>query len=279
MFKSPVEYLNEVIAGLMTETANAAFAGLKIYLFAPTDLSRYEYVSEAYDFVFTLSVIIGSVFFIYNLICLLVQKVGGYEQRSMQEVMVKTVLGGTMAVLAPFLLQRVMIPINNAIVQLFLNKGVQVDSFSRFTAIPGAGTTAVLIAGFLMALLFVILAIQYVIRTAELLIILIMSPLAAWSIVNDEMNIWSIWWREMTATVFTQSLQIIIIWLAFNTIGDGAELKDFIVGFGFLIFCIMSPQFLRRFLYSTGAGKKIAGLATGAGKSVLFRYVTAKLIG
>jgi hypothetical protein len=209
---------------------------------------------------------------------LIVEKIGGYQQRRMQEVIVRMILGGTLAVLAPFLLKDVLLPINNAIVQIFLDKGLQVETFATFIVVPGA-TTAVLIAGFAMALLFLLLAIQYIIRTAELLIILIMSPLAAWSIMNEDLNIWSIWWREAISIVFTQSFQIMVIWLAFNNIGDAKGLQDFIVGFGFLAFCLMSPTFLRKFLYSTGAGRTAAGLAGGAGKSVLFRYVTQKFVG
>lgn len=278
MFKSPIEYLNELIYSLMNEIANAAFGWLKIYLFAPTDLETYKYVSEAYDVIFALSVTLGGAFFVYNMFKLIIEKIGGYQQRRMQEVIVRMILGGTLAVLAPFLLKDVLLPINNAIVQIFLDKGLQVETFATFIVVPGA-TTAMLIAGFAMALLFLLLAIQYIIRTAELLIILIMSPLAAWSIMNEDLNIWSIWWREAISIVFTQSFQIMVIWLAFNHIGDAKGLQDFIVGFGFLAFCLMSPTFLRKFLYSTGAGRTAAGLAGGAGKSVLFRYVTQKFVG
>lgn len=278
MFKTPIDYINELIHHLMTDIANAAFSWLQIYLFAPTDLAEYEYVSEAYRIVFMLAVTIGSVFFVFNMFKLIMEKVGGYSQRSVQEVIVRTFLGGTLALLAPFLLKDVLLPLNNAIVQLFLNKGINVDVFSRFVVVPGAGATALLLAGLAMAVIFLLLAIQYIIRTVEILILFIMSPLAAWSIINEDMNIWSVWWREAIATIFTQSLQIMILWVAFNSIGTATDLKDFIIGFGFMIFCLMGPSFLRKFLYSTGAGRKVVGVVGGMGKSVLFRYVTMKLV-
>ncbi|WP_379968411.1 conjugal transfer protein TrbL family protein [Ectobacillus sp. sgz5001026] len=278
MFKSPIEYVNELIHGLMSDIANAAFSWLSIYLFAPTDLTRYPYVSEAYHIVLMISVTIGGVFFVFNLIKILVDKVGGYSQRGYQEVIVKTFLGGTVAMLAPFLLKDVFLPINNAIVEIFLNKGIRVETFSKFVTIPGAGATSLLLAGLCMAIIFLLLAIQYVIRTVELLILFIMSPLAAWSLVNEEMNIWSIWWRETIATVFTQSLQIMIIWISFNSMGDANTLQDFVIGFGFMIFCLTGPSFLRRFLYSTGAGRKAANAVGSTGKTIILRYVTTKLM-
>ncbi|MBO9128974.1 conjugal transfer protein TrbL family protein [Bacillus sp. 165] len=278
MFKSPIEYLNELIHNLMNDIANAAFNWLGIYLFAPTDLSKYPYVSEAYDIIFILSVTMGGVFFTFNAFKIMIEKVGGYSQRGVQEVIVRTFMGGTLAVLAPFLLKDILLPLNNAIVQLFLNKGVKVEVFSVFVGVPGTATTAVLLASLAMAVIFLLLAIQYIIRTIEILLILIMSPLAAWSIVNEDMNIWGVWWRETVATIFTQSMQIMIIWLAFNSIGSATELKDFVIGFGFMVFCLMGPSFLRKFLYSTGAGRKAVGLVSGSGKSILFRYVTAKFV-
>lgn len=278
MFKSPIEYLNELLHNLMNDIANAAFSWLKIYLFTPTDLSKYAYVSEAYNIIFMISVTIGGVFFTFNMFKLIVEKIGGYSQRGVQEVIVRTFVGGILAVLAPFLLKEILIPLNNAIVQIFLDKGIKVETFSKFVGVPGTAATAVLLAGLAMAIIFLLLAIQYIIRTVELLIIFVMSPLAAWSIVNEDMNIWSVWWRETIATIFTQSLQIMILWLAFNSIGDAVDLKDFVIGFGFMIFCLMGPGFLRKFLYSTGAGRKAVGVLGGTGKSVLFRYVTTKFV-
>ncbi|WP_416826008.1 conjugal transfer protein TrbL family protein [Ectobacillus polymachus] len=278
MFKSPIEYVNELIHSLMSDIANAAFGWLSIYLFSPTDLTRYPYVSEAYHIVLFISVTMGGVFFIFNLFKIIIDKVGGYSQRGYQEVIVKTFLGGTLAMLAPFLLKDVLLPINNAIVEIFLNKGIRVETFSKFVSLPGAGATSLLLAGLCMAIIFLLLAIQYVIRTVELLILFIMSPLAAWSIVNEEMNIWSIWWRETIATVFTQSLQIMIIWISFNSIGDAANLQDFVIGFGYMVFCLTGPSFLRRFLYSTGAGRKAVDAVGSTGKAVMIRYVTMKLV-
>ncbi|MDG4656340.1 hypothetical protein P6P90_03245 [Ectobacillus antri] len=278
MLKSPIEYIKELLHELMNDIANAAFSWLKIYLFAPTDLSKYTYVSEAYDIIFMISVTLGGVFFTFNMFKLIIEKVGGYSQRGVQTIIVRTFLGGVLAVLAPFILQEVLLPFNNAIVQIFLDKGVTIDAFSKFVGVPGTVSTAILFSGLAMAIIFLLLAIQYIIRTVELLIILIMSPLAAWSIVNEDMNIWSVWWRETIATIFTQSLQMMTLWLALNTIGDAADLKDFIIGFGFMFFCLTGPSFLRKFLYSTGAGQKAVGVLGGAGKSVLVRYVTTKLV-
>ncbi|GAA3327079.1 hypothetical protein GCM10020331_065610 [Ectobacillus funiculus] len=138
-----------------------------------------------------------------------------------------------------------------------------------------------LIAGFAMALLFLLLAIQYIIRTAELLIILIMSPLAAWSIMNEDLNIWSIWWREAISIVFTQSFQIMVIWLAFNNIGDAKGLQDFIVGFGFLAFCLMSPTFFLRKFFCTRQepGEPRQGLQAGQGNLCCSAMSRKKFVG
>lgn len=278
MFKNPIEYLKELIGGLVNDFANACFDLLKIFLFNETDFSKYPYVHELYNIVFVISISLGVVFFSYNLLKILIGNLGGYNQRSVQEVVVKTVLAGFFSMTAPFIMTSVLIPINNAIVKMFLAKGLGTDTFAKFAVLPTTAATSLFVCAFVMVILFIILTVQSLIRIAELLIQLAISPLVAWSMINEDMNLFNIWWREVIYTIFTQSFHVTVLWLAFNQIGDANSVGEFVVGWVALGFTLFVPKMLRKYLYSTGAGRSAVNVAGGAGKMMIYKLAARKLV-
>lgn len=278
MFKSPIEYLKELIKDIVDNFANAAFDWLKVFLFQPTDFSKYPYIHELYNTILTISISLGVVFFAYNLIKILIGNVGGYNQRSVSEVLMKTIMSGFLALAAPFILMEVLIPINNAIVQMFLDKGLNTDTLAIFMMIPSTASFALFVCSLVMLILYLLLTIQALRRIPELLFLLAISPLAAWSAINEDMNLWGIWWREVICTVFTQSFHIMMIWLAFNQIGDASSVGEFIIGWVFIGFTLFVPGILRKYLYSTGTGRGAVSLAGGVGKMAIYKLAARKLV-
>jgi hypothetical protein len=278
MFKTPIEWLKEMITQLVKDFADAAFSWLKVFMIEPTDFEKYGFVAEMYNIVFALSVTIGGLFFAYNLIKLVWQKMGGYESRSVSEVTVKAIMGTVLGALAPFLMKEVLLKLNNIIVEMFVAKGVTVKTLSALVLLPQNASLAAAFATLFLAGIFLIMSIQYIIRLAEIMVLYMYSPLAAISSVNEDMNAWSIWWREAFATVFTQAFQMSILWLVINQIAGGQELKDVILACGLMILVLKGPGFLRKFLYSTGAGRTIVGTAGGAGKMAIYKFAASKMI-
>lgn len=278
MFKSPVEYLKDLIKDLVDGFGNAAFDWLKVFLFQPTDFSKYPYIEELYNIVLVVSVSLGGVFFAYNLFKILLGTLGGYNQRSISEVLVKTILGGFFSVTAPFIMTKVLIPLNNAIVQIFLDKGLGTDALSKFIMIPGTASFAMFICVLVMLVLFLVLTFQSMRRVAELLFLLAISPLAAWSMINEDMNLWGIWWREIICTIFTQSFHVMMLYLALNQVGDAKSVSEFIIGWVFIGFTLFVPNMLRKYLYSTGSGRTVMNIAGGAGKMAIYKMAARKLV-
>nr|WP_212981942.1 MULTISPECIES: conjugal transfer protein TrbL family protein [Bacillus] len=172
----------------------------------------------------------------------------------------------------------VLIPINNAIVKMFLAKGLGTDTFAKFAVLPTTAATSLFVCAFVMVILFIILTVQSLIRIAELLIQLAISPLVAWSMINEDMNLFNIWWREVISTIFTQSFHVTVLWLAFNQIGDANSVGEFVVGWVALGFTLFVPKMLRKYLYSTGAGRSAVNVAGGAGKMMIYKLAARKLV-
>lgn len=278
MFKSPIEWLKELIHDLVKEFADAAFSWLKIYMINPTDFEKYGFVGELYNWVFTISISIGIMFFIYNLFKVLIQQMGGYSQRGTSEILVKAITGTLLGIFAPFILKEVLLKLNNVWVEFIISKGINVDTLAKMITYPDTAGMALVITALVLAIMFLILAIQYIIRTGELMVLFLFSSLAAVTSTNEDMNIWNVWWREAVAVVFQQSFQITILWLIFNQIAGGKELKDYILACGLMVIVIKGPGFLRKFLYSTGTGKMAVGATGGAGKMAIYKYAATKMI-
>ncbi|MDF2859548.1 MAG: putative rane protein TraL [Neobacillus sp.] len=161
---------------------------------------------------------------------------------------------------------------------MLVAKGITIKTLSALVLLPQNASLAATLGTLFLACIFLVMAIQYIVRLGEIMVLYIYSPLAAVSSVNEDMNAWSIWWREVFATVFTQSFQMSILWLIINQLAGGQELKDILLACGLMIIVLKGPGFLRRFLYSTGAGKTIMGAAGGAGKMAIYKFAATKMI-
>jgi hypothetical protein len=278
MFKSPIEYLQELIHDLCKSFADAAFHWIEIYMIKPTDFTKYGFIGDMYKWIFTISASLGALFLVFNLVKLLAQGMGGYANRSTEEVVSKAIMGTVFASLSPFILQDVLLKINNAWVSFILDRGINVDTFAKFVAFPLTASLSIMFAGFILAVMFLILSIQYIVRLGELMILFITAPLAAITSVNEDMNIWPVWWREAVAVVFQQAFQITILWLIFNLLGGAKNLNDYILAIALMVIVLKGPAVLRKFIYSSGTGRMAVGAAGGVGKAAMYRYAATKMI-
>jgi hypothetical protein len=277
MFKSPITHLEELIKDLVKDFSNMAFEWLELFMFKPTLFSDYPYINGAYTLIFAFSMSLGGLFFAYNLFTILMQNMSGNRSKNISEVLTKTILASAFAAMVPYLLDKVLIGFNNAIVKTFINMGINVDLLAEYVTTPATATTAIVFTTGIITILFVILSIQYIKRIGELLILYIFGTIAAFSLINDEMNVWPIWWREAFCVVFQQSFQVIILWITLNQLGDAEKLSDYWVAVGLMSVVISGPTFLRRYLYSTGSGRAMVGAAGGATKMAIYKMAAKKI--
>ncbi|MDF9763790.1 hypothetical protein OKW24_005686 [Peribacillus simplex] len=75
-FKSPIEWLKELIAELVKDFANMAFDWLEIFMLKPTDFTKYPKIDILYDFVFALASSLCIVFVAWAIIGIMFQPTG-----------------------------------------------------------------------------------------------------------------------------------------------------------------------------------------------------------
>lgn len=275
--KAAIEGLKSIINDLVHDFANMAFDWLSMFMLTPTDFSKYPKVDVVYTFVFTLASSLCIVFVAYQLLGIMFNHLAGVKSRSISEVIFKTVLAFVLSASAPWLLENVLVRLNNAIVQYFLDTGLDTSTLEDFFTFPPSAGLSIFVAAAIICVLFVILGLQYIQRIGEFIVILISSPLAAFSVINENYDIWSIWWREAISVIFTQSFQVALLWIILNQITDTQKLSDYMLSIGLMVVLLKGPKYLRQFLYSSGAGKVAVGMAGGSSKMAIYKYAASRM--
>lgn len=133
--------------------------------------------------------------------------------------------------------------------------------------VGGVGSAVVITVLFMaMLLIFAIVFIfQFVQRIADLIVLQLLAPVVAVSVLADENNFVPVWWRELLAISVQLPLQVATFYTGVNFLfSPGVEVPDFLIGVGFLIITIKSPSFIRSMVYSTGSGRAaMGGMSTG----------------
>lgn len=138
-----------------------------------------------------------------------------------------------------------------------------------------ASSGIVVILFLAMILVFTVVFIfQFVSRIADLVIMKLLAPLVAVSLLADENNYLNIWWRELLAISIQLPLQV-FTFFAGMTLFFGAKLDipTLLLGIGMFIITVKSPSFIRSMCYSTGSGR----MAQMAGMSAT-RMIAQKMI-
>ena len=278
-FKSPIEWLKELIAELVKDFANMAFDWLEIFMLKPTDFTKYPKIDILYDFVFALASSLCIVFVAWAIIGIMFNQLAGVQSRGLAEVVFKAVLAFILSASAPWLLEKVLLRLNNSIVKYFLDEGLDTKMLEKFVTIPQTAGMALSLATLTIVILFVLLGLQYIQRLGEYIVLLVTSPIAAHSIISENMDIWSIWWRESISVIFSQAFQVSLLWLILNLLTGTEKLQDYMMAIGLMVVLLKGPKYIRQFLYSSGSGKTAVGMAGGASKMVIYKFAASKLTG
>lgn len=279
MFKSPIDWLKELIKELIHDFANMAFDWIELFMLKPTDFSEYTSINFVYQLVFSIASSLCIVFVTWSLLQIIFNNMAGVQSRSMAEVLSKAGLSFVLAAAAPWLLNDVLLKLNNAIVQIFLDKGLDTDMLEAFATINNSSGLAIFLMAFVIIILFVLLGVQYIQRLGEYIVLLVTSPIAAQSIITENFDIWSVWWREALSVIFSQAYQVALLWLVLNMLTGTEKLSEYVFAICLMVMILKGPKYLRNVLYSSGAGKMAVGLAGGVSKASMYKFAASRIVG
>lgn len=263
------DYLIELIEGLL----QAAWKWLGVFMLTPTDFEQQGVAGDIQTLVIGSALGLTTLFMIYNLMKEMTKGMGGYSNRSNSEIISKGILSVVFAYTAPWLMIGVVLKVSNAISSIFLGKKLNIDNLKKIMDLTDDTQSASVILALILTITILWMTFQYIVRYGNMMVLWVLAPFAATTIVNEEMNIFPAWWRETCAVIFTQPLQLMILYWIINLIGTGQKPEDFFLAIGLMVVLIGSPGWLRKFLFSTGSGKSMINAAGGAGRMAMYRLM------
>lgn len=149
--------------------------------------------------------------------------------------------------------------------------GAQSSISDMFANISIYASSAFVMLIFIATLLIftVIFMFQFVSRIADLVVMKLVAPLIAVSMLADQNNYLDVWWRELLAISIQLPLQMFTFFAGLNLIfGAKVEIPTLLLGFGMLIITVKSPSFIRSMAYSTGSGRMASMASMSATRMV-----------
>ena len=161
--------------------------------------------------------------------------------------------------------------VENFLVILGLGGEAVVASF--IAIISGYPLKAICI--FFIIVLSIIVVFQLAIRFAEISLLAILGPLAIVTNMNEHYNLFPSWWKNTLSTIFTVSVQYLLLVIMFGVI-TSPDLPLSILGpltqplliIGFLYVIFKTPAFLREWIQSSGAAQLGMGVGVNVATSV-----------
>lgn len=146
------------------------------------------------------------------------------------------------------------------------------EMFKGF-AIQGGAPVMFILFILLLLIFTVVFIFQFASRVADLIIMKVVAPLVAISLLADENNYVGIWWRELLAITIQLPLQVFTFFGGLNMIfSANLEVGGLLLGIGLMILTVKAPSFIRSMAYSTGSGRMATGMA-GSSARMLFRQI------
>lgn len=262
------DWVSEIISGsfwkgldnLVESMLNYLYEFLSQVIVQPTEPSRYIHNFDQY--------LRGVQFFAGALLVIFVvwsvfRQLSGVmytDERSMGSYFMHITFAGALIYILPKTVTLIFLPINTAIINFIGSAGIDVSGIGNSMQSVWGGLKEIEISKImffiLIAALFV-LGIAGAIRYIETIIAILISPLAALSLINNDDGL-QVWIREVTAIVFTQSIHFLLLQILLSIIGGVSNMTImFILSIGTIAVGLRGPQILRQYLYRTGTSSAL----------------------
>ena len=189
------------------------------------------------------------------------------EERSFGSYFIRVTFAGGLIYILPKTVTLVFLPINNALIGFIGSVGISTsrieDSFQSAWGLLQEGQI-LQIMFFILSVAVIVLGIAGAIRYIETIIVILIAPLVAISVINnsDALNVWI---REVIAIVFTQTIHFLILQILLSIMGGVDSLMLMMVlSIGTIAVGLKGPQILRQYIYKTGTS---SALVTSAGSA------------
>lgn len=256
-------HINNVFLSIGTTLVKTSTEPLKHFTIKPADVLEAPSAKPMMLAFSTLTDTLLVLFLVFQLTKLMLAKAVdiGYSGSAIYDKVLKTFVAGTLIGLYEPIFKAIM-NIQYLLVSPILNAIQIKDNTAGIIAFKGMmiDGTAPMICLPLVAILLIVVALSLFYSLAMFIILYIMGPVAITTMVNDEMNFFSLWIRRLVSRILTLLLQSLCIAMCFAslfhiTFKYGETITDLMLGMAFLFVALSVPKMLENFGDSSGAGR------------------------
>lgn len=275
--------IREFLLNIVQGAINYSVQQLDVFIVEPNTILENPTISGFYDAAYDFFFVLLLVLFIYKLVEILATTDAEDSRGLIRQKL--SILGFTVAFAYSFKwIFEMLLKFNQWIIEGLLN-GYNLE-FSTFqydaTKIQEADINLIFmcILALILAILFFILLIQMAIRFAELGFALAIAPICIASNMSDNFNLLPSFWRNLLSIIFTQSVQILLVLFMSKFFSEGSiwESGKIMFGIGYMILVVKSPSIIKELMYSSGTGRTVGGIGSGA-VSTVAKSVIRKRVG
>ncbi|WP_077324100.1 conjugal transfer protein TrbL family protein [Virgibacillus siamensis] len=185
---------------------------------------------------------------------------GGSVEVGLSEIIIRAVLASAMVAILPAALTFIILGIVAPLGSWMFGKigdystGVIIDYLHRGSIgdMIGDGFVFLILLGFLLVA-FIAFTIKMCIYHADIVLLELLSVIAAVTLCADDNNYMSVWWREVLSQITTILLQMALMVSIVQIITSDLTWWNFMLLIGFSVLLIRGPSVTRHMWYATGS--------------------------
>jgi len=259
----------DAVAEVIESLLNFMFKYISQVVIDPTEPGKY--LTNFNEYLRGVEFFAGGLLVIFVVLAVFRQLSGVMYQseKSVGTYFLHITFAGALIYILPKTVTLVFLPINNALIKFIGEIGIDTsrveDSFqSAWGLIREENILKLIFLILIIALLA--LGIAAAIRYIETLIVILISPIVALSVINNSDGL-NIWIRETIAIIFTQTIHFLILQILISIMaGVDNFMVMMILSIGAIAVGLKGPQILRQYLYKTGTSSVLVSSAGTAGR-------------
>jgi hypothetical protein len=265
--QSMTEWLKETLADIVNAFATSAMKNATEYIANFADFSKVPHFDDLMNLFQSLGFSLLGIFLVIRLAEAWKVYAEG-ESPNWAGIIGAAVVAAFLIPATPYLVKSMAIPACNAIMKSLALVGFKINTVSSsapeyiqndwFTNLSKASWDILALSLF-WAIGFVVLTIAGAIRFVELTIAMLAAPIAGAAYLKNP-SVYGMYWREVVAILFTQVIQLLLMYLMVASGINGSWLS-IAYSIACIIVALRGPAIFRQFLYATGTGAGMVGVS------------------
>ncbi len=265
LFTPVLEIIQKFLSDLVVEILEGALNLIIQFIKTPSDINAYLPVGNFLGYIQVLAGALLVLKVAWEVFGQITGNIPNVSGRSIGRLVLQTLWAASLIFLLPAMVTDILIRINNYLMELVISIGGASMDIDIIRSTFITTSSFIILLSLAWAVAFLLLAIAGAIRYVELIIAILLAPIAALSVVRGNGTLIT-WASDTTAIVFTQTIHVLLLQLLALIVTKTSGVMMFFLSFGVMAVVLKGPQILRKYIYSSGTASKVMPVVGGMGR-------------